>query len=133
MKSQKREVTKMTQLKETILEIAIIFAKNFSDALLQSASELSAHLKAISQSSIIESNSPAKRPSEIENPELANLAIGDKVTISVIYRKQTQRYGGTIANIQGDKITVTNAVTGKTWDVAPRQIIYKHLDACEID
>jgi hypothetical protein len=117
----------MNKLSETILEIAIIFAKNFSDALLQTASELAKRLEANSQASIIESTSPAKRPPEIENPEFASLAIGDTVTISVNSRNILKFYCGKITAINGDKITVLNTVMEKSWEVAPDEIKYKHL------
>jgi hypothetical protein len=85
--------------------------------------------EANSQASIIESQ---KQPTEIKNPEFASLAIGDNVMISVIYRKQSKRYGGTITAINGEKITVSNDVIGKTWEVAPHEVLYKFLNAYEI-
>lgn len=117
----------MNKLSETILEIAIILVKNFSDALLQSASELSAHLNAISQASIIESIPIPKRLTEIENPEFASLKLGDTVTISVNSRNTLKFYCGKITAINGEKITVLNTVMEKSWEVTPQEIKYKHL------
>ena len=119
----------MQELKEMFLEVAIIFAKNFSDALLLSASQILKLKEANSQASIIESQ---KQPREIENPKLESLAIGDYVMISVIYRKQSKRYGCTITNIEGEKITVTNEVIQKTSEVSPQQVLYKFLNGYDI-
>ena len=116
----------MKELKEIFVEIAIIFAKNFSDALLQSASDLTKLKQANSQSSIIKSQM-------IENPKIESLKIGDVVIISVIYRKKNARYGGKITNIDGDKITVNNDVLGKNWVVGITNILFQEVSAYEIE
>lgn len=123
----------MNKLSETMFEIAIIFAKNFSDALLQTASDLSKRLETNSQASIIDSTSPPKHPTEIENPEYASLAIGDKVLISVIHRKRQQKGCGLITALSPEKITVTNDLTNKTWEVPPDKVLYKFVQAYEIE
>jgi hypothetical protein len=123
----------MQELKEMFLEIAIIFAKNFSDALLLSASQMHKLKEVNSQASIIESTSPKKYPNEIENPDFASLKVGDNVMISVIHRKKSERYGGVITAINGEKITVTNTVIKQTWEVAPHEVLYKFLNAYEIE
>ena len=60
----------------------------------------------------------------VAKPEFVSLKIGDYVMISVIERKQSKRYGCTITDIQGEKITVTNDVIGKEWVVTIENILY---------
>jgi len=45
---------------------------------------------------------------------------------------RSRQNGGKITAINGEKITVTNTVLKKKWEVAPHEVLYKFLNAYEI-
>lgn len=107
----------MSEFKEIFLETLIIFAKNFSNALLQSVSEISSLKKANSYPSIIKSNL-------VENPKIETLKIGDHVMIEA----RNKRYWGSITSIDGEKIELQNRVLKRSWVVSPDQILLLEPD-----
>lgn len=97
---------------DQITKIIIVSCKYLGKALMDIAFELETP---ISQAPIIDSL-------ELCPPDKYDLKVGDRVMIEVRKKRVTT----VIDRINGDEITITNSVLGKTWTVNFTDIIHKH-------
>ena len=98
----------MSELTKLITQITIIFAKEFSDALLTIASKISA----------IESKTDPIIVSK--KPNIESLQIGYHVTFDL---KNGKRFGGYITKIDGDLIDAANHSMKQSWTISKSQVI----------
>lgn len=97
----------MSKLTKLITQITIIFAKEFSNALLAIASRIS-DLES-KDDAIIASNSP----------NIESLKVGHHV---LFQSKNGKRYGGNVTKIDGDLVDVSNHSTKQSWTISKSQV-----------
>ena len=98
----------MSELTKLITQITIIFAKEFSDALLSIALKVSA----------IESKNDPIIVSK--KPNIASLAVGSHVMFQL---KNGNKFGGTVTKIEGDQVEIEDKPMAKIWTVSKSQVI----------
>lgn len=102
-----------------LTKIIVIIAKNLAESLLRIAQEVSSL-----------DGAPLSQTEFEENPKFASLKIGDFVICN--YKKR--RIGGDILAISATgEITVCNQAIPKTFTVTINQVVYRRINAYEIE